>query len=378
MKHFLKLYGTLGPACCDKDCLKEMLLAGMTGIRLNLSHKTLAECRDWLVAYHEAAEDLHMLPELLVDLQGPELRIGNLKQVLNLEAGGEVILVPDPAAAKSEKDSDENKEAGSMNTISKGASGSLSDPDSPSLPVIPCPPILFDHFKEGLRLKLNDGKILLEIIRLLNPAKKARARVIIPGELSSRKSIAADHVTLPLPVLTDQDRETLTQLRSYRVTGVMLPFVRSRQDLITLRKELMEAGMDYIRVFAKLETQEGLDVLPDLLPYCDEIIIARGDLGNAIPLPRLPGIQKKVAATCLRAHRPFMVVTQMLASMEHSPVPTRAEVTDIFQAVLDGASSLMLTGETAIGDYPVEAIRVLHETAEEARRFQKEGPLPLF
>ena len=131
--------------------------------------------------------------------------------------------------------------------------------------------------------------------------------------------------------------------------------------------------MDYIRIFAKLETREGLDRLPDLLPYCDEIIIARGDLGNAIPLPKLPGIQKRVSSACLRARRPFMVVTQMLASMEHSPVPTRAEVTDIFQAVLDGASSLMLTGETAIGDYPVEAMKMLRETAEEALRFRMES-----
>ncbi len=377
MKHSLKIYGTLGPACCDKNCLKQMLLAGMTGIRLNLSHKTLAECQDWLAAYHEAAEDLQMLPELLVDLQGPELRIGSLKEPLYLEAGGEVILVPDPAAAKSGDDSTESSELSSMEPSPLAVSGSLSDPEAAALPVIPCPPILFDHFKEGLRLKLNDGKILLEISRLLAPAKEARAKVMIPGDLSSKKSIAADHVTLPLPVLTDQDRKALTQLRSYRVTGVMLPFVRSSRDLITLRMELLETGMDYIRVFAKLETKEGLDQLPDLLPYCDEIIIARGDLGNAIPLYKLPGIQKKVAAACIRARRPFMVVTQMLASMEHSPVPTRAEVTDIFQAVLDGASSLMLTGETAIGDYPAEAIRVLYETAEEARRFQKEAPLPI-
>ena len=356
MKHSLKLYGTLGPSCCEKETLKQMLLAGMTGIRLNLSHKKLEDCQDWLTAYHEASEDLHVVPELLVDLQGPELRIGSLARQIFLKKDSKVILVPDDKRPDSSGDN-------------------LSDtnPASDSVTVIPCPPILFSHFKTGMHLKLNDGRILLEISRTSEAPVQAAARVLTPGELSSRKSIALDQVSLPLPVLTDQDRETLTQLRRFRVTGVMLPFVRSSQDLLTLKKELMDDGMEYIRVFAKLETLEGLSHLPDLLPCCDEIIIARGDLGNNIPLSKLPGIQKRISATCLRARRPFMVVTQMLASMEHSPVPTRAEVTDIFQAVLDGASSLMLTGETAVGDYPVEAIKVLSETAEEALRFRMES-----
>lgn len=150
----------------------------------------------------------------------------------------------------------------------------------------------------------------------------------------------------------------------------MLPFVRNADDLITLRKELCADGMDYIRIFAKIESLEGVENLPSLLPFCDEIVIARGDLGNAIPLPKLPAIQKQIAMTCLRAKKPFMVVTQMLASMEQNPVPTRAEVTDIFQAVLDGASSLMLTGETAVGAYPEEAIKILAQTSEEALRFK--------
>ena len=356
MKHALKLYGTLGPACCRKDTLKQMLLAGMTGIRLKLSHKKLSECRDWLTAYHEAAEDLHLVPELLADLQGPELRIGSLPGPIFLREDTRVLLVPD------------GKEAGPAKSPLSGSEGTVN-PDI----TIPCPSILLPHLKKGMRLKLNDGKVLLEISQIMEGSDSAIGKVLIPGELSSRKSIAAEQLSVPLPVLTDQDRETLTLLKRFRITGVMLPFVRSSHDLITLKKELLEAGMDYIRIFAKLETREGLEHLPDLLPYCDEIIIARGDLGNAIPLTRLPGVQKRVSAACLRARRPFMVVTQMLASMEHSPVPTRAEVTDIFQAVLDGASSLMLTGETAIGDYPVKAMEVLRETAQEALRFRMES-----
>ena len=196
------------------------------------------------------------------------------------------------------------------------------------------------------------------------------AEVIKGGELTSRKSIAIKDLTVPLPVLTKTDKENLKLLRKYHVTGVMLPFVRNADDLITLRKELMADNMDYIRIFAKIESIEGVEHLPSLLPFCDEIVIARGDLGNAIPLPKLPAVQKRISTTCLHAKKPFMVVTQMLASMEENPVPTRAEVTDIFQAVLDGASSLMLTGETAMGAYPEEAMKILSQTSEEALRFK--------
>lgn len=216
---------------------------------------------------------------------------------------------------------------------------------------------------------LPDGKIVLELSAPLEEDIFC-AKVKKGGELTSRKSIAIKDVTVPLPVLTETDKQNLKLLRKYHVTGVMLPFVRNADDLITLRKELCADGMDYIRIFAKIESLEGVENLPSLLPFCDEIVIARGDLGNAIPLPKLPAIQKQIAMTCLRAKKPFMVVTQMLASMEQNPVPTRAEVTDIFQAVLDGASSLMLTGETAVGAYPEEAIKILAQTSEEALRFK--------
>ena len=232
-----------------------------------------------------------------------------------------------------------------------------------------CPDILFSYFDEGQEVKLNDGKIVLELSAPLEEDIFC-AKVKKGGELTSRKSIAIKDVTVPLPVLTETDKQNLKLLRKYHVTGVMLPFVRNADDLITLRKELCADGMDYIRIFAKIESLEGVENLPSLLPFCDEIVIARGDLGNAIPLPKLPAIQKRIAMTCLRAKKPFMVVTQMLASMEQNPVPTRAEVTDIFQAVLDGASSLMLTGETAVGAYPEEAIKILAQTSEEALRFK--------
>jgi pyruvate kinase len=148
--------------------------------------------------------------------------------------------------------------------------------------------------------------------------------------------------------------------------------VRDRQDLETVRAALNTSGASSIRLFAKIENTEGVHNLDDLIPACDEIVIARGDLGNAMPLWELPRVQKVISERCRRAQKPFMVVTQMLASMEHNAVPTRAEVSDIFNAVCDGAASVMVTGETAIGNYPVEVIRYLANTVREAEKYRSE------
>ena len=334
MKNKLELYGTLGPADCSKAILKEMFRAGMTGIRLNLSHTNLRDCESWLQNLYEVSEELHIVPDLLVDLQGPELRIGMLKEPLLLEEGSFVRLTP-----------------------------AETDMATPSIPI---PDLLFPHLKKGQTIRLDDGKILLEIA----DTGEMVASVVTGGTLTSRKSVAIDDLPLELPTLTTQDLHNLDELAKYRVTGVMLPFVRNKNDLLCLKEELLKRKLTRIRIFAKIENQTGLDQLPELIPHCDQIVIARGDLGNAVPLPELPGVQKKIALLCQRTKTPFMVVTQMLASMEEHPTPTRAEVSDIFNAVLDGASSLMLTGETAIGKYPVEAMQILSDTAFEGLRYK--------
>ena len=173
------------------------------------------------------------------------------------------------------------------------------------------------------------------------------------------------------PALTGSDRENLSLAAKYGVSAVMQPFVRNAGDIVQLREELEKSGGENIRIFAKIENLDGVRELPGIMQQADEIVIARGDLGNAMPLYELPGCQKKIAAACRRENKPFMVVTQMLASMEHSPVPTRAEVSDIFNAVLDGAASVMATGETAIGDYPVQVIEYLRKTADAAGKYME-------
>ena len=176
-----------------------------------------------------------------------------------------------------------------------------------------------------------------------------------------------------MPTLTESDRKNIRAAVSYGITGVMLPFVRNKEDLLVLREALKEAGAGEIQVFAKIENMQGVEAIKELLPYCDHVVIARGDLGNAMPLWKLPGVQKRLARECREAGKPFMVVTQMLDSMHEREVPTRAEVLDIYNAVLDGASSLMLTGETAAGSYPAQAVEYLVNTGEEALRDMEEA-----
>lgn len=334
----LEIFGTLGPADCDINTLTEMFRNGMTGIRLNLSHENLSDCETWLANYLTAAKSLDIVPELLIDMQGPELRIGKIHGTWNLEDGSRIRLVP------------------------KSLAGICSAPN------IPCPDIIFPALTAGQKILLNDGTIEA-VVQETDSSQNVICRVTRGGTLSSRKSIALPGTHIYPPTLTEDDLRNLDVSAKYHVTGIMQPFVRNAEDLRTLRRELSSRGLDHVRIFAKIENLDGVRALPELLPYCDHVIIARGDLANAVSLTKLIAIQKDIARICREASKPFMVVTQMLASMEQNPVPTRAEISDIFNAVLDGASSLMVTGETAIGKYPAEVIRYLAETAKESERY---------
>lgn len=322
----IHIYGTLGPACRGRETLKAMFDEGLDGMRLNLSHMTLAAAADGIEAYQSAARECGKEAALLIDLMGPELRIGALSAPLRLETGACV------------------------------------DADT-----IPFPEEVKQALTEDREILLDDGKLLLRV-------QKDGLFVLRGGVLESRKSIALPGVAIFAPALTPTDREHLRQARAYGVTGVMQPFVRSKEDLFEVRAALDAAGGKEIRLFAKIENRAGMEKLDELIPYCDEIVIARGDLGSAIPLWELPAAQKRIAAACRAAGRDFTVVTQMLDSMIHSPVPTRAEVSDIFNAVLDGAASVMLTGETATGAHPVAAIRYLAKTVREAEAYRKTLP----
>lgn len=321
----MEYYGTLGPSCQDSKLLSALFREGMTGVRLNLSHMGLEGCAEWLEHLRRAARETIIQPQLLIDLQGPELRIGALDMPVMLQEGESLLL---------------------------GEGG------------VPVPELLPHALIPGSELLLDDGIIRLRTVCCTG--NTITCTVLRGGVLRSRKSIAVPGMQLHPPTLTSSDYQNLKLAKQCGVTGVMLPFVRGPEDLRTLRQALRAVGAPEIRVFAKLENRAGLARLSELLPYADQIVIARGDLGNDMPLWELPAAQKDAAVVCRKENKSFMVVTQLLHSMHHAAVPTRAEVLDIFNAVLDGASSLMLTGETAVGQYPVEAMRYLVQTAEQA------------
>ena len=194
---------------------------------------------------------------------------------------------------------------------------------------------------------MDDGAILLEV-NSCNTIS-ASCKIIRGGLLKSKKNIAIPAASIYPPILTDDDLKNLALAGEYGVTAVLQPFVRKRQDILTLRQKLDSLKLIDVKIIAKIENRDGVRILKELIELADEICIARGDLGNDMPLWELPAVQKEIAKSCNDKNKPFSVATQMLHSMTTSPVPTRAEVSDIFNAVLDGASALILTGEVAVG-----------------------------
>ena len=355
----MQYYGTLGPACGQVAVLKKMFEAGMTGVRMNMSHGNLDENGHWLALLFEAAEQywagkedgsgwpcaagVTRKPQVLIDLRGPELRLGKLENEFAVVEGEMVPMGKD---------------------------------------ALPVPQMLLDYAVVGDHVLLDDGKLefVVESVTPMMPEMAGKTdsaiqeevagkavdpmasktageapqansvimtRVLRGGTVKSGKSLAIVGKELPMPTLTDSDIKNIGMAAEYGVTGVMQPFVRNKEDLMAVRAALNAAGAEHIEIFAKIENLQGVAALEELLPYCDHVVIARGDLGNAMP---------------------FMVVTQMLDSMHERAVPTRAEVLDIYNAVLDGAASLMLTGETAAGKFPVESMEYLVKTGEEALR----------
>lgn len=341
----VNIYGTLGPSCASEETLTEMFRAGMTGVRLNLSHQSLRESEREIEIFHAAAGRAGVTPLLLIDMQGPELRIGCLKAPLML-CENDMLRFYDEEIPSEEQ----------LKLRREGRR------------VVPVPGAVFKAMEEEQEILLDDGRILLQVTKTTDMYVAAQIRR--GGLLSARKSIKIVGKEIFASTMTAMDRENIRAAESYGITGIMQPFVRSRRDLEEVRHALDTEGGSGLQLVAKIENMEGMQQLESLLPACDVICIARGDLGNDMDLCRLPAAQKEISAACRKAGRSFMVATQMLASMENCAVPTRAEVNDIFNTVVDGADGVMVTGETAVGKYPVETIRYLAGTAAEAERYR--------
>lgn len=325
-KRDLCICGTFGPTCHDKALLRKMAQAGMNCMRLNTNHASLEEAAPWLQAWKEAAQDAGIAPQLLADLQKGSLR----------------TALSEPVALKEQE-------------------------------IVPAselglPEIVLQEMQPGDLLLADDGRIRLQV------QEESRLQVLQGGQLENHKNVCLDGRSLSRPMLSEQDHATLLQAAECGVTGIMVPFVEGPADLQPVKQALNQVS-SAIRVLAKIETGCGAENIESILEHCDEVVIARGDLGNDMGLENLPVAAEKVRRACLKAGKPWMVVTQMLDSMRHSPVPTRAEVSDVFYAVLLGASSIMLTNETAASDYPLEAVEMFCKTAGSAMQMRKADQL---
>lgn len=323
----MEFYATLGDPCARRDILDRLFQAGMTGARLNMSHTSLVQCAPlledayWPAARQAGRADAH----LILDLQGPELRVGELPQPIPLREGLDILL---------------------------GEGG------------IPVPRVIVKTAKPGQQISVDDGALLLEVRRTSRTV--LLCRVMRGGTLRSKKSLSLLDSEVDTPTLTPADLENLALAGRFGVTHILQPFVRGRRDVDILRQELDRLKLNQVQVVAKIENRQGYSCLDEIMDGADQICIARGDLGNSIPLWKLPALQKDIARRCRERGKPFCLVTQLLWSMEQRPVPTRAEMCDIYNGVLDGASALMLTGETAAGKWPVQAMEYLVRAAREA------------
>ena len=336
-KRMTEIFATLGPACQTRTILASMIRLGMTGVRLNLSHATLRESAALLNEYREACAMTGVRPEILIDLQGPCQRLGPMRAPLTLESGQHVLL---------------------------------SSRQTPTgLPALCIPETIMEHLREHDVLMIRDGQIRIAAGAPCADAPGMRTGTVLAGGLlSAHQSVKIQDREIYGPLLTQSDLESLDLARAYGITSVMQPFVRCADDLRQVKAAMRERNLS-LRLFAKIETLTGYAHLEEIMPEADTVVIARGDLGNCVPLWELPRLQKDISRRCRKANVPFMVVTQMLKSMESAPIPTRAEVSDIFNAVLDGASSVMITSESAVGMFPEKAVEYLSRTVREAEMY---------
>lgn len=332
LKHRTKIICTIGPASGSPAVIEGLIRAGMNIARLNFSHGTYEDHLGYMQAVRQASEKLAVPVGILQDLPGPKMRIGKFREdPVHLEEGAEFTIT---------------------------ARRIIGDAHAVSAIV----PNLSRSVKPGDAVILGDGEIELEVMGVRGG--DVRCRVVSGGELRSHKGITLPGVNLAVPALTDRDIKDLLFGLEHGVDYVAVSFVRHPEDILRARRVLQRKGAD-VPIIAKIEKREAWKNLDRIIEVCDGVMVARGDLGLEIPIQKVPLAQKEIIRKCNRAGKPVITATQMLDSMVDSPVPTRAEVTDIANAIFDGTDALMLSNETAIGRYPVKAARMMAQIALE-------------
>ncbi|MBN1827365.1 MAG: pyruvate kinase [Candidatus Eisenbacteria bacterium] len=330
-----KIVCTIGPASSSPERIEGLIEAGMDVARLNFSHGSLEDHGRTIEIIREAAARAGRPVAILQDLAGPKIRIGPIEEgPVLLETGATFTLTARVVVGNAER----------VSVSYRGLPGDV---------------------RVGDPLLLADGAIELAVLRV--DGDEILCRVVVGGPLTSRKGINLPTRTIQAPILTAKDLEDLAFGAERNVDYVALSFVRNREDVEIARAALRKTGAS-IPLIAKIEKHEAVDRFDEILPVVNGVMIARGDLGVEIPIERVPEVQKRLIGRSNRAGAPVITATQMLRSMVENPRPTRAEVTDVANAILDGTDAVMLSEETAVGRYPVEAVRMMKRIAVETER----------
>jgi pyruvate kinase len=327
-----KVVATLGPASGDRTTINRLFQAGADVFRINMSHTSHDRMRE-LVALIRAVESEHNRPiGILVDLQGPKLRLGAFKNdTAEIDKGQDFVFDTDP-------------------TPGDGTRVNLPHAE------------IFAAIKPGDTLLIDDGKLRLQAIE--TSPQRIVARIEVGGKMSNRKGVSLPDTVIPLAALAAKDIADLEAALDAGTDWVALSFIQRPEDVAEAKKITRGRAA----VMAKIEKPQAVARLDDILDLADGLMVARGDLGVEMPLERVPGVQKDMTRACRRAGKPVVVATQMLESMIASPVPTRAEVSDVATAIFDGADAIMLSAESAAGQYPIEAVATMNRIAEQVER----------
>ncbi|MEI6532782.1 MAG: pyruvate kinase [Candidatus Roizmanbacteria bacterium] len=323
-----KIIATIGPVTESEDMIERLIVAGVNIFRFNFKHSSVEWHSERIQRVHKVAEKLGVIVGILVDLQGPEIRILLPDDQMDLKKGELLLLGPEAL---------EKKEKGF----------SITHPD------------VIKHLKEGQKLLADDGYFVFHVVKKDGKTYLRSEQDLL---MKSRKTLNIPGADFPFPVLVDRDFEGLQLAARNNVDFVGLSFVRTASDLRTMKEEMQKYGVKALAV-AKIETQKALDNLDEIIEECDAVMIARGDLGVEQPLEQVPFYQKILIKKCIETGKPVITATQMLQSMITQPMATRAEVSDIANATYDLTDSVMLSGETASGSYPFEAVEMMARTA---------------
>ena len=324
-----KIVATLGPATDSKEILTNLALEGVNVFRINFSHADYDDVRKTVKTIREINEENGFNVAILADLQGPKLRVGVMEDGVILEDGASFTFTTEKCVGTKEK---------AFMTYQRFPK----------------------DVKVGEQIMVDDGKLLFEVVST-DKDKEVVVNVIVGGPLNSKKGVNLPNTAISLPALTEKDKEDAVFALGLNVDWMALSFVRTPEDLRMLR-DLIDEHSDYrVPVIAKIEKPEAVANIDSLIPYCDGLMVARGDLGVEIPMQDVPLIQKKLVRRAKRARIPVIIATQMMETMIDNAVPTRAEVNDVANSIMDGADAVMLSGETSVGKHPIRVIQKMSE-----------------